>query len=324
MAGATKSFIEQLRSLPTRLKLLMGIAWVVSVLAAAGLTLVVTLISDGGSGEASPVADAVLQVEEQGPPETTGPEVLPAPSENAAPTRIAETDRPAPTPAPRKRKPRTTPPPPPVEAPPTPVDPALPIPGVLDRALDVDSLLATGEESEAEGKSLSILDEHRSYQELTDNMITEGVGEIRARLLTLRLLQGAGHDEISRDVARELRRSYAGTAEVAETIRRFKILRPRVTSLDPSNRNGRYLIASGTVENPDITSVRNVVVQVVALDAAGNRIGVITARARPKRLPAESDGTFKAAFRGIDPDTIMRTRATVMEFEYEVSGEEQP
>jgi hypothetical protein len=189
---------------------------------------------------------------------------------------------------------------------------------LLDRVLECARLYRSDEKGAARQSAELLLSEHSSASALSNAMIEEEVGVVRADLLALRILQIAGRDEDSRDVARQLRKAHAGNSEVAETVRLWKILRPRVVSVESGIGRGGEIVVSGTVENPDIAAVRRVRVLVEGVDAEGNLLRTVDTRVRPKTLGPAETGTFEAILKGSDLEGIKRTRASVSDFQFEV------
>ena len=70
--------------------------------------------------------------------------------------------------------------------------------------------------------------------------------------------------------------------------------------------------------NPDIGAVRRVIVEVEAFDAGGDVVAKTTARVRPRSLDSGAAGSFTVQFTEIDPASVFRTRATVIEWQSEV------
>lgn len=164
----------------------------------------------------------------------------------------------------------------------------------------------------------TLLAEYGDYSGLIDAFLESGDGEARARLNALRVLQLGGLQLISVEVARELKRSYAGSAEVLGSIHDWRILKPSVARLDSSIEEGRGVVVQGRVSNPDVGVVRRVIVEVEALDAGGNVLAIETAIVRPRRLDPGAAGSFTAEFPGVDPASVLRTRATVVKWQSEV------
>jgi hypothetical protein len=309
--------IEFLLVLSPRQKLILGSAWLLSVLVAFGI----------GWGIGRPEVEKPTVIAEALPePQPEVEEGEPVPPEiPAMPVPAPQPESPPVKPPVRREPPKPQPEPvaeEPVVEKASPAEPATPLPGVLERAREIDRVLEEGGVEAARREASELLKECGTYDGLKTALAEDGAGELQARLSALRILQAAGYDEIGRDLAREIRRAYAGTDEVAETIRRYAILRPRITSTQSSISKGRHVTVSGELENPDIVSVRRIRVAVEALDGAGNRLGTVTTRTRPRRLEAGEVGSFTADFKGIDPSLIVRTRASVLEYEYEVLGEE--
>jgi hypothetical protein len=190
---------------------------------------------------------------------------------------------------------------------------------VLDRAQRIDELAKQDEIDQARADAEALLAEHASTSGLIDTLARGGADEIEARLVALRALQLGGETASSQDLARELKRSYAGTPEVVKTIERWGMLTPRIVSTESSIADGEVVV-TGTVENPDIGEVRSVEIVVEALDAAGNRIATAEARVRPKVLPSGSRGGFEARFKRVDPTTVLRTRSSVLSWRAEVTS----
>lgn len=188
------------------------------------------------------------------------------------------------------------------------------------RASRADRLAENGNVEDARLEAEALLAAHGSFTGLTSALIEGGTEELQAHLSALRILQLAGLDAETTELARELKRTHAGTPDVLEAIRRWRLLTPRITRLDTSVEDGGWVLVSGTLENPDIGEVRRVRVQVEALDAAGNVLTTTRARIRPKRLAPGGTGSFTVRFDELDPASVLRTRATVLEWESEVLG----
>jgi len=175
-----------------------------------------------------------------------------------------------------------------------------------------------GEFRPARSEAEALINDHGDYSGLVAAFRESGSDEVRARLEALRVLQLGGLDSVSKEVARELKRSYAGTAQVLESIHEWRILKPRVATLEPAIRDGAGIVVRGVIENPDVGVVRRVTVEVEALDAAGNVLAKRTSRVRPRSLDPGAEGSFIARFADLNPDSVMRARATVVEWESEV------
>jgi len=240
---------------------------------------------------------------------------------------------PSPTPAPKapvvaqnqKKKPTPTPSP---TATPLPQEPPEPEPVIaeqqgpspLERAREADRLADEHHPDRARDEAKALLGEHASYSALTGAFVADGADAPMAQLMGARVLQLAGQDDTSRELARELRRSYSATREISESIRRWGILSPRILSATPSIE-GSQLIVTGKLENPDIGRVRRLRVQVEALDAGGNVLGTVEARVRPNVLEGGRSGEFTATFKKLDPSSVLRTRASVVEWDSELVGQ---
>ncbi|NIM02304.1 MAG: hypothetical protein GTO30_15090 [Acidobacteria bacterium] len=189
---------------------------------------------------------------------------------------------------------------------------------ITDGFARAGELAEVGDFDGARVEAETLLAEYGDYSGLIDAFLESGDGETRARLNALRVLQLGGLQMISVEVARELKRSYAGSAEVLESIHDWRILKPSVARLDSSIEEGRGVVVQGRVSNPDVGVVRRVIVEVEALDAGGNVLAKTTARVRPRALDAGAAGSFTAEFPGIDPASVLRTRATVVKWQSEV------
>jgi hypothetical protein len=205
------------------------------------------------------------------------------------------------------------------------VPPASPAPAesgsaLLDRVLECARLYRTEDKGAARQTAELLLAEYSSASALSSAMIREDVDVVRSDLLALRILQISGRDEQSREVARQLRSAHVAESEVADTIRLWKILRPRVASVESGIGRGGEIVVSGTVENPDIAAVRRVRVLVEGVDAQGNVVRTIEIRVRPKLVGPAATGTFEGVLKGSDVAQVVRTRASVSDFQYEVVG----
>jgi hypothetical protein len=105
---------------------------------------------------------------------------------------------------------------------------------------------------------------------------------------------------------------------VVESIDRWKILSPQITSLESSVEGGDRLVVTGTVENPDIGDIRRVRVRVEALGPSGAVLAEAEGHVRPKTLGPGSHGAFTVRFKDVDASSALRTRASVVEWESEV------
>jgi len=191
---------------------------------------------------------------------------------------------------------------------------------VLERCLEVESLAEDGSSEVARITAQVLLAEHVKHNTLVKALVENGAEPLRAHLLALRMLQVAGEEERALATARILKREFLDLSEVVVAIREWKVLRPRISSVEVSVESGDKLFVTGTLHNPDVTSIRGVRVHAEALDAEGRVIGVAETRAKPKRLGPESEGTFKVRIRGIDdPAAVARTRATIVAYEFEVT-----
>ena len=99
--------------------------------------------------------------------------------------------------------------------------------------------------------------------------------------------------------------------QVQDSIREWRILMPRVAELKSSIEAGTEVVVSGVIENPDVGTVRRIIVEVEALDAAGNVLAktststiAISNRERsvkcavPRRLPRTARSSARAAGTG--------------------------
>jgi hypothetical protein len=196
-----------------------------------------------------------------------------------------------------------------------PVAPVVVITEVFERAA---GLAERGDYEGAGAEAEALLAEYGDYSGLIGAFRDSGADETRARLNALRVLQLGGLQLISVEVARELKRSYAGSAEVAGAIHEWRILKPSIAQFDSSIEEGRGVVVRGRVANPDVGVVRRVIVEVEALDAGGNVVAKTTVRVRPKSLDSGAAGSFTAQFTGIDPASVHRTRASVVKWQSEV------
>lgn len=328
-----RSLLKLLSDLSPRHKLQLGVAWAASLLLVAVVTWGLTASLRGESKSARFEESAVTARAQENPSQETGIDVPSQPTaESADPAKKAKPDTPQPQPSqPAPSRPeQTSPKPPPAAtkssaAKPAPAAkaPATPAPAeagsvLLDRVLECTRLYRNGEGESARERAEILLSEYVSATALSSAMIEENVGNIRADLLALRVLQIAGRDETSREVARQLKRAHTGTSEVTDTVRLWKILRPRVASVESGIGRGGEIVVSGTVENPDIAAVRRVRVLVEGVDAQGNLVRTVEARVRPKTLDAAATGNFEAILKGNDAAEIVRTRASVSDFQFEV------
>ena len=236
--------------------------------------------------------------------------------------------KPSPTPAAKaapKKKPAPTPTPTPMPEEPPPPEPEPVIaedrgPSTLERAREADRLADAHQAERAKAEATALLGEVDSYTGLTAALVADGADEETAQLIGVRVLQLAGQDTTSREVARELRRSYSASREISESIRRWGLLSPRILSATPSIE-GSQLVVTGKLENPDIGRIRRLRVEVEALDAGGHLLGKVEARVRPNVLEAGKSGEFIATFKKLDPASVMRTRASVVEWDSELVGQ---
>ena len=260
---------------------------------------------------------------------TPEPEPEPPPIASAAPAAPSTGEAPVP-PKKKKRPPEPPPPeaqaevapePPPVAVEPVPAEPAPPVStGVLARAREADRLAEGRDAAGAKREATALLAEHASYSGLAAALVADGASESQAQLAALRVLQVAGEESTSRDVARELKRSWSGTPAVAESIHHWGILNPRILAVEPSIADEHQLVVNGTLENPDVTQVRRVRIAVEALDAGGNLLGTLETRVRPSVLAPGAQGQFSVVFKKLDPASVLRTRASLLEWESEVGA----
>jgi hypothetical protein len=201
---------------------------------------------------------------------------------------------------------------------PEPPDPTPASAGILLRALQASRAAEEDDTATARDEARLLLQDFPSYSALSAALREDGAGEAQAPLTAMRMLQLAGLEDISRDVARELLRSYGATERVAESIRRWKVLGPYIDSVGSSIADGRWVTVTGTVSNPDVVTVRRLRVRVDALDAARNRLDSVEVRVRPKVLGPGEQGTFVVEFRNVDPASVLRTLARITSWESEV------
>ena len=198
------------------------------------------------------------------------------------------------------------------------VEPAAPVVVITERYERAAELADRGDYEGARAEAEALLAEYGDYSGLIGAFREFGADEMRARLHALRVLQLGGLQLISVELARELKRSYAGSAEVLGAIHDWRILKPIIAQFDSSIEEGHGVVVRGRVANPDVGVVRRVIVEVEALDADGNVVAKTTARVRPRSLDPGEAGSFTAQFTEIDPASVLRTRATVVKWQSEV------
>ncbi len=198
------------------------------------------------------------------------------------------------------------------------VEPAAPVVVIAERYERAAELADRGDYEGARAEAEALLAEYGDYSGLIGAFREFGADEMRARLHALRVLQLGGLQLISVELARELKRSYAGSAEVLGAIHDWRILKPIIAQFDSSIEEGHGVVVRGRVANPDIGVVRRVIVEVEALDAGGNVVAKTTARVRPRSLDPGAAGSFTVQFTEIDPASVFRTRATVVKWQSEV------
>lgn len=168
--------------------------------------------------------------------------------------------------------------------------------------------------------ALALIQELGSFTALVEALAADGAEGIRADLTGLRILQLAGHEEIARDLARELKRRLLGDAEVVDSIRRWNLLDPRIATVTPEIEPGQAVTVRGTVENPDIIDIRKVRVRIEVLDAGGNAFDAAEARVWPRILGPGETEEFDVYFRSVNPAAVASTRTTIIEWESEIPG----
>jgi hypothetical protein len=198
------------------------------------------------------------------------------------------------------------------------VGPAVPAVVITEGFERAAGLAESGDYAGARVEAEVLLTEYGDYSGLIGAFRESGADDTRARLNALRVLQLGGLQMISVELARELKRSYAGSAEVVEAIHDWHILKPCIAKVDTSIEEGIGVVVRGRVANPDIGAVRRVIVEVEAFDAGGDVVAKTTARVRPRSLDSGAAGSFTAQFTEIDPASVFRTRATVIEWQSEV------
>ncbi len=198
------------------------------------------------------------------------------------------------------------------------VEPAAPVLVITESYERAAELADRGDYEGARAEAEALLAEYGDYSGLIGAFRESGADEMRARLHALRVLQLGGLQLISVELARELKRSYAGSAEVLGAIHDWRILKPSIAQFDSSIEEGHGVVVRGRVANPDIGVVRRVIVEVEALDAEGNVVAKTTARVRPRSLDPGAAGSFTVQFTEIDPASVFRTRATVVKWQSEV------
>jgi hypothetical protein len=198
------------------------------------------------------------------------------------------------------------------------VGPAVPAVVITEGFERAAGLAESGDYEGARAEAEVLLTEYGDYSGLIGAFGESGAADTRARLNALRVLQHGGLQMISVELARELKRSYAGSAEVVEAIHDWRILKPSIAKVDTSIEEGIGVVVRGRVANPDIGVVRRVIVEVEAFDAGGDVVAKITARVRPRSLDSGAAGSFTVQFTEIDPASVFRTRATVVEWQSEV------
>lgn len=193
---------------------------------------------------------------------------------------------------------------------------------VLERCLEIERLAEDGSGDAAQSAAQVLIAEHLKHNNLVRALVEQGAEPLRAHLLALRMVQVAGEEERALATARILKREFLDLPEVVGAIREWKVLRPRISSVEVAIEGGRKLVVTGTLHNPDVTAIRRVRVLAEAIDAEGRVIGVAETRARPKLLGPESEGTFKVRIRGVDdPAAVARTRATIVSYDFEITEE---
>jgi hypothetical protein len=309
-------------------RLMRRTGWAVSLLLAGGLGWSVGRFANAPSTTRPDPGLAASVV-----PAPPAPETLPAspvpveakigppPERDATPRKRVDRKPVEPRPAPRPEPPAVAT----VDEPPAqataPVELPAPAETVLERASRVDRLAANGQAEEARTEAGALLAELPTPKELVVALVANGATETAAQLHALRTLQLAGHDAASRDYARELKRSHAGTPEIIESIERWGALSPRIVAVESSIAGGDQVVVTGTLENPDIGEVRRVRVVVEALDAAGSLLARIEARVRPKVIAPGGHGEFTAGFGKLDPAAVLHTRTILVAWESEVRNE---
>jgi len=198
-----------------------------------------------------------------------------------------------------------------------PAEPAAPAVVISESFERAAGLAERGDHEGARAEAEALLAEYGDYSGLIEAFRESGAGETRARLDALRVLQLGGLQMISVELARDLKRSYAGSAVVLDAIRDWRILKPSVTTLDSSIVEG-HVVVQGHVANPDVGAVRRVIIEIEALDAGGNAVAKTTTRVRPKSLDSGAAGSFTAKFDAVDPASVLRVRATVVKWDSEV------
>jgi hypothetical protein len=247
----------------------------------------------------------------------TAPGVIDEPPADAKPTASAK-----PRAAPSKRAPVRPPEPtaqPEVTPTATDAEPATTADPAIERLHRAVRLADKGDAQGARATAEALLAEHESYSGLSAALEADGADAIEARLGALHVVHLAGRESVAVELAQELKRSYSATPRVQESIREWGLLNPRIVSVDSTIEDGVRLIVSGAIENLDVGDIRRVIVEVEALDAAGNVLAVERTRARPRSLDPGESGSFAVAFRRLDPGSVLRTRATVVEWDSEVA-----
>jgi len=190
--------------------------------------------------------------------------------------------------------------------------------GPLARAKQAERLADAGVDAEARKEAAALLADYLSHTALSTALVAGGASETSARLHTVRVAQLAGAESLSTELARQLKREYANVEEVLESIRGWRILTPRITSLDTPVVEGGAVVVSGTLENPDIGEIRSVYVEVEALDERGGVLTATRVRVRPKTLGPGDRGEFSIRLKTPDPKSVLSTRARVVEWESEI------
>lgn len=259
-----------------------------------------------------PLESAVPE-ETSSEPKAVSPPAGPKPQPEPVPTEALAAERSPPSTSPL---PLTAPPPLEKVADPLPVTPP-PVP-ITEGFARAERFADSGDVGDARSEAETLLEEYEDYSGMVAAFLASGTGEVRARLNALRVLQLGGLQAISTELARELKRSYASTPEVLEAIRDWRILKPQITKLDSSIEDRVGVVVTGELMNPDVGVVRRMLVEVEALDAAGNVLETIQVRVRPRTLEPGSAGVFRVEFSRIDPTFVLRTRATIVEWQSEV------
>jgi hypothetical protein len=194
---------------------------------------------------------------------------------------------------------------------------------VLERCRLVVESDERGEAERASREASQVVFDFGSPELLIAALVEEGLDEHQARLLTIRSLLLAGRDEQARDEARAAKLRHPDLSEVERSIQEWRLLRPRIVELDSFVNERQRLVLRGTVRNEDVGAVRRVRVRGELLDGDGNVVASGVTRVKPKLIASDLTGEFEIRFKEpADHESVTRTRASVIQYEYEVASAE--